>query len=222
MSQIKLLIVEDDKDWLRGLVDFLSREPDIKVISQAQTCDEALELLKNEEFDVILMDISLAGETEGIWLTSEVCKMCSARVIMLTSHKEKDIIFDAFRAGATDYLAKSDFEKIPDTIRSAFKKESPISASVAEQIREEFRRLKQLEQQNQVKEIRDMLTSTELKIMEMISEGVTQRSIAKQMVVSLRTIKVHVGNALKKLGEKSSKNAAKKLRDMGVFKEESM
>jgi two-component system vancomycin resistance associated response regulator VraR len=79
------------------------------------------------------MDIMLAEDPAGIRLTQEVSQMSSARVIMLTSMSDKRFIIDAFQAGAVDYHLKSEVEGIPDAIRAAYAKKSPISAAAADQ-----------------------------------------------------------------------------------------
>jgi DNA-binding NarL/FixJ family response regulator len=220
METIKVLIIEDDPDWLIGLTAYLSKQPDIQIVAQASDVEEALKQIANQGFDVVLMDIMLANQAEGIWLTSEVCQKCQASVIMLTSMEEKELIFQAFQAGAIDYQIKSDYEKLPQAIRLAFQKQAPINSSVAEQMRAEFRRLKVLEKHYQVKEIKDVITPTEMEILEHIDQGYTQTDIAKKFVISIHTVKVHVGNVLRKLGGQSSKESARKLRELGVFKKE--
>jgi DNA-binding NarL/FixJ family response regulator len=220
METIKVLIIEDDPDWLKGLTVYLSKQPDIQIVGQASDVEEAIKQIAIAGFDVVLMDIMLANQAEGIWLTSEVCQKCQASVIMLTSMEEKELIFEAFQAGAIDYQIKSDYEKLPQAIRSAFQKQAPINSSVAEQMRAEFRRLKVLEKHYQVKEIKDMITPTEMEILEHIDQGYTQTDIAKKFVISIHTVKVHVGNVLRKLGGQSSKESARKLRDLGVFKKD--
>ncbi|CAK4845604.1 unnamed protein product [Aphanomyces euteiches] len=134
--------------------------------------------------------------------------------------EEKELIFEAFQAGAIDYQIKSDFEKLPQAIRSAAQKQAPINSTVAEQMRAEFRRLKVLEKFYQVKEIKNMITPTEMDILEHIDQGFTQTDIARKFVISIHTVKVHVGNVLRKLGGQSSKDSARKLRELGVFKKE--
>jgi two-component system vancomycin resistance associated response regulator VraR len=220
MEKIKVLIIEDDPDWLKGLTVYLSKQPDIQIVGQASDAEEAIKQIAKAGFDVVLMDIMLANQAEGIWLTSEVCQKCQASVIMLTSMEEKEWIFEAFQAGATDYQIKSDYEKLPQAIRSAFQKQAPINSSVAEQMRAEFRRLKVLEKHYQVKEIKDIITPTEMEILEHIDQGYTQTDIAKKFVISIHTVKVHVGNVLRKLGGQNSKESARKLRDLGVFKKD--
>lgn len=220
MEHVRLLIVEDDKDWLRGLAAYLAGEPDLRITATAGTREEAETAIREAAFDVALLDIMMHGEAEGIALAQLICQTTAARVVMLTSLQEKEMIFDAYKVGAIDYLVKTDFEQIPAAVRAAYARQSPMSAYVAEQMREEFKRLRQLEQAYRVKEIRDRITPSELQVLRMIDAGHTQADIADRLFLSLRTIKVHVGNVLKKLGGSTSKDAAKQARELGLFEEE--
>lgn len=217
MDHIRLLIVEDDKDWLRGLTSYLSLQSDIQVIATAATGDEALGALADNEIDVVLMDIMLASSMEGIWLTAQMTASTSVRVIMLTSMEEKELIFEAFQAGAVDYHIKSEYTTIPVAIRAAYLNRSPINEAVAERMLEEFRRLKRLEKAVKIKEIKDLITPTELEVLKLIDKGYTQPEIAKTFVVSIHTIKIHVGHILRKLGVGSSREAAEKVREVGIL-----
>ncbi|TVY10162.1 response regulator transcription factor [Paenibacillus cremeus] len=216
-AKIRVFLCEDDPDWLRGLVSYLKKEPDFEVIGHASSGPEGVTFLEQHEADVVLMDIMMSDNPEGLWAAAEIVKCSGARVIMLSSMEEKEFIFEAFKAGAVDYMVKSDFSEIPQAIRGAFQKRSSIHPSVAEKMREEFRRLKQLEQEVRMKELKALLTPTELQVLDLIEKGHTQTQIADKFVVSIRTIKVHVGNILKKLGGKSSKEAAQKAKDMGIL-----
>ncbi|UJF31288.1 response regulator transcription factor [Paenibacillus hexagrammi] len=219
MNKIKVVIVEDDRDWLRGLISYVNREPDLEVIATASTPAEAQSLFTGSctPADVVLMDIMLQDEPAGIGLAELALTAWGVKVIMLTSMEEKDLIFRSFQAGAIDYQIKANFEEIPGVIRAAHLRQSTINAAVAEQMREEFRRLKKLEQEFKVKEMKDLITPTELQVLEMIDQGHTQTEIANRFVISLRTVKIHVGHILKKLGSSSSKEAAQKVRDLGLF-----
>ncbi|NRF89539.1 response regulator transcription factor [Paenibacillus frigoriresistens] len=219
MEPIRILIVEDDLDWLRGLKAYLNRQPDLSVEDTVSTAEEARELFANAEpkADVVLMDIMLQDEPAGIGLAEQSLLSWGAKVIMLTSMEEKDFIFRSFQAGAIDYQIKSRFEELPAIIRAVHARQSSINAAVAEQMREEFRRLKRLEHQFKVKEVSDLITPTELQVLEMIDQGHTQTEIANRFFISLRTVKIHVGHILKKLGSPSSKDAAQKIRDLGLF-----
>lgn len=216
---IRICIVEDDPDWLRGLTDYLNRQPDMKVVTTGGSAAAARALFEqpNVLADVVLMDIMLQEEPAGISLAEQALLAWGAKVIMLTSMAEKEFIFRSFQAGAIDYQIKAQFEELPAIIRAAHAKQSAIAPAVAEQIREEFRRLKKLEHSFKVKEVRDLITPTELQVLELIDRGHTQTEIADRFFISLRTVKIHVGHILKKLGSKSSKEAAQKVRDLGLF-----
>lgn len=222
MDNIRIWIVEDDPDWLRGLVAYLNKEPDLNVVwtsSSAEDVRQALLESKQQSFpaDVVLMDIMLEGRPEGIMLAEETAVSTGARVIMLTSMEEKELIFRSFQAGAIDYQIKSDFESLPDAVRSAFKSQSPINAGVAERMREEFRRLKQLEREFEAKKLNDLITPSELHLLDLIDQGYTQPQIADKLVVSIRTVKNHVNHILKKLNLAGSREAANKAKEMGLF-----
>lgn len=219
MQPIKVWIVEDDRDWLRGLSAYLNAQPGIEVVFTAECPEEVRDAVASEchPADVVLMDIMLGDAPEGIRLAEEVAEASGARVIMLTSMEEKDLIFRSFQAGAIDYQIKSDFEALPDAIRAASRRESPISAAAAERMREEFRRLKRLEREFQVKTMQDLITPSELQLLKLIDQGYSQSEIADHLVVSIRTVKNHINHILKKLKTGGSKEAAQQVREMGLF-----
>jgi DNA-binding NarL/FixJ family response regulator len=161
----------------------------------------------------------MSNSPEGLWATAEIAQSLEGdiKIIMLSSMEDQDIIFDAFQAGAVDYMVKSDFTEIPDAIRNAHRNRTSIHPSVAEKIRQEFRRLKQLEQSVRVKELKTMLTPMELQVLGLIHKGNTQTQIAEHFVISIRTVKIHVGNILRKLGSKSSKEAVQKATELGIL-----
>lgn len=219
MSPIKVWIIEDDRDWLRGLTAFLNKEEDIDVIWTESDPQQARQTIQSlaEAADVILMDIMLDGRPEGIELADVASRLTGARVIMLTSMEEKELIFQSFQAGAIDYQIKSDFESLPAAVRAAYAKQSTISAAAAEQMREEFRRLKLVEREFEVKKMEDLITPSELQLLNLIDQGYSQTQIADKLVVSLRTVKNHVNHILKKLRLPGSKEAAKKVKDLGLL-----
>lgn len=222
MDNIRVWIIEDDPDWLRGLVSYLNKQKDIEVVWSSNSPETVRETLQMEESvsqppDVILMDIMLHGRPEGILLAEETAIATGARVIMLTSMEEKELIFRSFQAGAIDYQIKSEFESLPEAIRSAARSQSPINAAVADRMREEFRRLKQMEREFEAKKLGDLITPSELQLLDLIDQGFTQPQIADKLVVSIRTVKNHVNHILKKLNLPGSRDAASKVKEMGLL-----
>ncbi|WP_246042082.1 response regulator transcription factor [Cohnella pontilimi] len=219
MSEIRVWIVEDDPDWQRGLTSYLNSQPDITVTLTADNATRLREALQASEAgpDVVLMDIMLHGEPAGIGLAEETAASTGARVIMLTSMEEKEFIFRSFQAGAIDYQIKSDFEALPGAIRSAYARRSAISPEAAEQMRQEFQRLKRLEREFEVRKMRDLVTPSELQLLELVDEGYSQSQIAERLFISIRTVKNHINHVLKKLNLPGSKEAARKAREMGLI-----
>ncbi|MFD0714624.1 response regulator [Paenibacillus sp. GCM10027626] len=214
---IKVIIVEDDAEWRRGLKAYLNREADICVAAETDRPDEALALIEKVDPDVVLLDIMLADEPGGLKLTAELPALTGAKIVMLTSMEDREFVVEAFRAGAANYIVKSDFAAIPEAVRTAAAERSQIDGSAARLMLEEFRRLKAVEREYEKDKFKRMVTPSEVKLLEMIHEGYSQSEIAEKSFLSLRTVKNHVSNILRKLGGKSSKEAAKQAKDMGLF-----
>ncbi|GBG06121.1 DNA-binding response regulator [Paenibacillus agaridevorans] len=220
-SKIRVGLLEDDPDWRRGLADYLAGQPDVS-LAWIASCGEELRAAIRDAgedggADVVLMDIMIDGSPEGIALAEETSLSTGARVIMLTSMEEKELIFRSFQAGAIDYQLKSGFEELPDAIRAAYARQSPISAAAAERLRDEFRRLKQVEKEFETKKIADLITPSERQLLGLIHQGYSQPQIADKLFITLRTVKNHVGNILRKLGTQGSKEAADKAKELGLL-----
>jgi DNA-binding NarL/FixJ family response regulator len=216
-EQIRILIVEDDPDWLRGISSLLSKQKDMIIVGQASSADEAVKLAESLQIDITLMDVMMAGSPQGLRATEHISRRTAAKVIMLTSMEEREIIIGAFKAGAVDYVVKDNYRELPEAIRKAYDTAAPLHPDAVESLREEIRRLKAMERETTVKEIRDRLTPTELQILQLIGNGLTQTEIAEHFVISIRTVKIHVGNILRKLGGTSSKEAAQQAKDLGII-----
>ncbi|XEC93674.1 response regulator [Paenibacillus tarimensis] len=218
VERIRVMLIEDDPDWRRGLAYFIGNEQDLELVAETADPEEARMLAVTAKPHVILMDIMLADSPEGIRLTGELSEQTGARIIMLTSMEDKALIVEAFQAGAVNYLIKSEYDAIPEAIRRAAADRSSIDEAAAKQMLEEFRRLKQLEREFEVYKFKESITRTELELLSMIDRGMTQSQIAEKSFISVRTVKNHVNNILRKIGGKSSKEAAQKAKDMGLLK----
>ncbi|WP_308635893.1 response regulator transcription factor [Paenibacillus silvisoli] len=214
---IAIVLVEDDPDWRRGLAAYLNNEPDLTVVGEADHAEAALAVVAEKKPDVILLDIMLADSPEGLRLAAELSVDSGARIIMLTSMEDRAFVVEAFRAGAVNYLVKSDFASIPAAVRKAAEDRSAIDGAAARLMLEEFRRLKKLERDYEADKFKRMLTPSEVQLLSMIHDGFSQTQIAEKSFLSLRTVKNHVNNILRKLGGKSSKEAAQRAKDHDLF-----
>jgi DNA-binding NarL/FixJ family response regulator len=201
---IKVLIVEDDPDWVRALTAFLSREQDLLVVGAAATSEEALSLAGTLAFDVALMDIQLEGSRlDGIQTAMLLHEQSAAKLIMLTSLTDEQSMTQSFTAGAVHYLEKSRFAELPFAIRTAYRHAAPMEALL-----KELNRLKREEQLAG-------LTAAEREVFELIEQGYTQAQIEQKLYKAESTLKNQVNKMLKKLGVKSSKEAVEKVRRRG-------
>lgn len=214
---IRVMLVEDDPDWRRGLVSYLNAEPDITVVAETGDPEQAAGLCSDANPAVILLDIMMADHPAGLMLAGELSRLSSARIIMLTSMEDGAFVSEALRAGAVNYMIKSDFAAIPAAVREAASDRSSIDASAAKLVLEELRRLRSVERAFEVDQFKRQVTPAEVQVLSMIHEGKSQTQIAEKSFLSLRTVKNHVGNILRKLGVSSSKEAADKAKDMGLF-----
>jgi NarL family two-component system response regulator LiaR len=210
LDPIRIMLVEDDEEWLKALTAFLDNEIDFRVVAAVPNREKALEILDDSSIglDVILMDINLTGNNyDGIYLAAEVSQIRKVKIIMVTSLQEERLIIDSFTAGAVHYVHKTRFHEIPAAIRSVARDTTPF-----EVLLEEFSKLKRAE-------LLKNLSPSEREIFGMIESGMTQRQIGESLFKSSSTLKTQVKSILKKLGVKSSKEAIRKVRMKGIMGE---
>lgn len=205
MEQIKVLLVEDDPEWIKAMTSFLHHEDDMLVVGSATNKEEAVRLARTLDFDVVLMDIQLGeGAMDGIYAAIDIHDIHPAKIIMLTSLRDERVITQAFTAGAVNYIEKSRFKDIPHAIRTAYHHPAAMDALL-----KEFARLKREEQLKP-------LTQAEREVFELIEAGYTQSQIEKMLFKAESTLKNQVNKILKKLGVKTSRQAVEKVRRKGL------
>lgn len=204
-ERIKVLLVEDDPDWIKGLTGYLNKEADLLVVGAAMTREEAVAMAGRLSFDVALVDVQLTeGGREGILVAADLLELRPVRVLMLTSMNDDRTITQAFTAGAVNYIEKSRFQDIPQAIRAALRHPAAMDALL-----KEFARLQREEQLR-------ALTPAEREVFELIEAGYTQPEIERKLFKTESTLKNQVGKILKKLGVRTSKQAVDKVRRKGI------
>lgn len=206
MDKIRVSIVEDDIAWLKAMTGFLNTNDDMVITGTASSKEDAVNMARTIQCDVILMDINLNENTcDGIYAAYEILQFSQVKIIMLTSLKDEEIIKDAFTAGAINYVSKENYKDIPSAIRNAVKDNSPF-----EVILKEFSRLKKEEQ------LKD-LTEAEKEVYRYIEKGYTQPQITQTLYKTHNTLRAQIKSILKKLGVSSSKEAIKKVNSKGLL-----
>lgn len=193
-SRIKVMIV-DDHDMVRlGLRTYLSLDDSFCVMGEAANGEEALRTLKDSEDrpDVVLVDLMMPV-MDGIETTKRLIEWDpKLKVIVLTSFLEDDKVVAAVEAGAAAYVLKAvSSEELANTVRQVVSGQSMMSSEVSQALARGLRgRL--------VKEDDEDLTSREKEVLLLIADGKSNKEIAEELHISIKTVKTHVSNLLMK------------------------
>ena len=189
---IRVLIADDHRVVRQGLRGFLETYADIEVVAEADNGVQAVALAREYVPDVILMDL-LMPEMDGVEAIEQIMVFSPAtHIIVLTSYTEDEYLFSAMRAGARGYLLKDvEPEDLVNAIRAAVRGQATLHPSVAA-------RLVQGLDHPGDDSLAD-LTERELDVLRLVARGMSNKQIAKELVVSEGTVKSHVSNILSKL-----------------------
>ena len=192
---ITVMIVDDHEMVRRGACSYLEAQPDISVVAQAGSGEEAVRLAQEFIPDVVLMDLVMPG-MDGVDATRKV-KDVSPRtqIIILTSFHQDEYIFPALQAGAISFLLKDvKATELVEAIRRAARGEATLHPKIAARVIKTFRSLEAEEATPFM-----ILTEREMEVLKLIAKGYSNDKIADQLVISVGTVKGHVSNILSKL-----------------------
>ncbi|WDF83582.1 response regulator transcription factor [Lacticaseibacillus pabuli] len=190
---IKVLIVDDHEMVRLGISSYLGVQDDIEVIGEAddgqQGYDKALALHP----DVVLMDLVMPV-MNGVDATKKILRdWPAAKVIILTSFIDDELVYPAIEAGAASYILKtSTAEEIADAIRQTARGQAVMEQEVSD-------KLKNRDKNESDIALYDDLTSREREVLKLIAQGKSNQEIADELFITLKTVKTHVSNILAKL-----------------------
>ncbi len=195
MSAIKVLIVDDHNLVREGLKAVFDQGDEVEVVGEAGSGEEALEMVGKVEPDVILMDISMPG-MNGIQATKMIRENHpSAKVVMLTMLDQEGYVYEAVKAGATGYMLKNtSSDDLVHAIQTVFDGKALLHPDATAQLLKEFVTLAD----HKAKDYG--LSAREMEVMQLLSEGNTNKEIAKALWISEQTVKTHVAHIFDKLG----------------------
>ncbi len=200
---IRVFLMDDHELVRRGLVDLLRSEPDITVVGEAGTAAEALRRIPSAQPDVALLDGRLP-DGSGIDVCRDVRSTHpSIRCVILTSFDDDEALFAAIMAGASGYLLKEvGGSNLVAGIREVAAGHSLIDPAVTQKLLDRLR--------NPVKETSklDQLTPREREILDLITDGYTNRQIGERLFLAEKTVKNYVSILLTKLGMQRRTQAA--------------
>ncbi|MFC9626488.1 response regulator [Streptomyces sp. NPDC056930] len=185
---VRILLCDDHAVVRAGLLALLGSEPDIEVVGEAGSGEEAVALAARLTPDVVLMDLQLGEGIDGVEATRRIAAT-GVHVLVLTTYDTDADITRAIEAGATGYLLKAERpEELFAAIRSAAQGRTTLSPPVASRVMARMRKP------------RPTLTDRELDILAQLSQGLGNRDIARALFISEATVKTHLGRIYDKLG----------------------
>jgi two-component system NarL family response regulator len=194
---VRVVVVDDQELFRRGLTMLLGVEPDIEVIGEAGDGNSAIELVLEKMPDVVLLDVRMPKRS-GLEACMRIKEQApSVRIIMLTVSDEEGDLYEAVKNGASGYLLKdSSIDEVAQAIRVVAEGQSLISPSMAAKLIDEF---KEISRTDREAGSAPRLTDRELEVLRLVATGLNNREVAKQLFISENTVKNHVRNILDKL-----------------------
>ena len=192
----RILIADDHAIVRSGLKKVLDAKPDMEVVAEAEDGAAAVQKALEEDVHLAILDVSMPRKT-GIQAAAELHKRKpELRVLVLSMHDSEQFLFEALKAGASGYVLKSGADTdIVDAVRAAMRGDSYLYPSAVTTLVRDY-----VERGGRGEEQFDILTPRELEVLKLIAEAYTNKEIAKELWISVKTVERHRQNILDKLG----------------------
>ena len=197
MDPIRILLVDDQILFRKGIRALLEDQPGIEVVGEGGDGQAGIELVEELRPDVVLMDVNMPI-CSGVEATRTIKEMFPAtKIVILTVSDEDDELFAAIKSGAEGYLLKDlEPQELFGMIRGVMRGEAPISSAVAGKLLNEFR-AQSWRSPGDSKE--GSLTARELEVLQLVADGHSNQEIAGRLYIVEGTVKNHLHNILEKL-----------------------
>ena len=191
---IRILITDDHAIVREGLRTLIGTEPGMEVVGEAVDGVEAVQKACNLKPDVILLDMVMP-RMNGLEAIHEIKRECpEARILVLTSFSEDEMVFPAIKAGAIGYLLKNTTpERLLQAIRDVHQGKPSMSPDIASKL------MLELQRPSDLPPTEEPLTEREMDVLRLVAQGLTNQEIAESLVIGVGTVRTHVSNILAKL-----------------------
>lgn len=213
---MRILIVDDHILFREGLTGLLKSQPDMEVIGECGSVQEAVEKALQAKPEVILMDFSLPDGTGVDAARTILNHLPHTQIIFLTVHDSDDRLIAAMRVGAKGYLLKNlSVSKLLASLRGVLERgEAAISRTAMARVLEEF--AQSTPPNNSAPSPLIGLTSREIEVLQELADGITNQEIAARLYISENTVKNHIHNILEKLTINNRREAIEFARKNGL------
>ncbi len=214
---ITVLIADDQTLFREGIKDLLEDEKGIKVIGEATTGPEAVDMAKKLKPDVILMDIKLP-QMDGVSATRIIRKQCpDTNVLILSSYEDEAHVTESIQAGANGYLSKMlPASELVNALKTFTSDGVIIPQPIMGKLLQGLRQMGAKGYDNAP----DALTATEIKVMSLLGKGYSNKEIAKYLTCSVKTVKNHLNSIFQKLAVTNRTEAVVKAIEKGIISPE--
>ncbi|WP_283248170.1 response regulator transcription factor [Bacillus sp. FJAT-50079] len=198
---IRILLCDDHAVVRTGLKMLLNNHSDIEVVGEASEGNEAIEKALELKPDVIIMDLSMPHGKDGLSATAELKKLLpETAILILTMHDDEEYLFRGIEAGASGSVLKSaPHDELLAAIYSVSEGNAYLHPSATKRLMEEY--LGNVKQGNA--DTFSLLSDREKEVLTLIAKGFSNKEIAEQLVISVKTVETHRGNVMEKLQMKT-------------------
>ncbi len=191
---IRILVVDDHTVVRKGLQALIATEPGMVMVGEAATGQEAVELARRLQPDVVLVDLVMPV-MDGIQAIAAITRAHPRiRILALTSFAEEDKVYPAIKAGALGYLLKdASPEQLLQAIRDVYRGVPTLDSSLA------FKLIQEIQRPTELPMSPEPLSEREVEVLRLVAQGLSNQEIADRLCISERTVRNHVGNILNKL-----------------------
>ncbi len=197
MVKIKILLAEDHVVVREGTRELIQRENDMEVVGEAGNGAEAVDLALRTRPDVIIMDITMPA-MNGIEATKQIkAKLPSTAILILTAYDNDQYVSALLEAGAAGYLLKNvKGRELIEAARAVYAGESVLHPKIARKVLNRFA-VNGAKSEGETHS--DLLSEREMEVLKCAARGLSNRDIADQLFLSIRTVQAHLGNIFNKL-----------------------
>ncbi|WP_409273574.1 response regulator [Neobacillus sp. SCS-31] len=194
---IKILLVDDHAVVRMGLSMLLNAHPDMRVVGEASEGNEGIQKALEHKPNVVIMDLSMPHGKDGLSATSELKKlMPEVNILILTMHDDEEYLFRAIQAGASGCILKSaPHDELLAAIETVAKGDAYLHPSATKRLMEEY--MGAVRQGST--DTFNLLSDREKEVLTLIAKGFSNKEIAEQLVISVKTVETHKGNVMEKL-----------------------